>query len=193
MQKIITQKEKDKVSHRNQLIIGLILILLMVLSTAGYALTGGEREKNNQKKIDYKGVSFIQESEYWSFNLEGYSFITLYNPQETEDIFFLDTLGLQDYSNKPLYFVGKGEAVYELSRNLNQFVLRMQEACLANENCSVDLPVKDCSTDNVIVIKEPLKNENNRILKEDNCVYIISSLENQTRYADAFLFKALGL
>lgn len=192
MKKIITKGEQDKITYRNQIIIGLVLILLMVFSTLGYALTGrGDNE--GIKKISYKGIDFIQEdSEYWSFNMQDYGFMTRYNPTETENIFFFDYLNLQDYSNKPLYFVGTGEPVYEISRNLNPFVLRMQEACLNEENCSENLPLKNCS-DNVIVIREPLKNENNKIYQENNCVFIIAELENQTMYSDVFLFRVLGL
>ena len=61
-----------------------------------------------------------------------------------------------------------------------------------SEDCDKDLPIKNCSEDNVIVIKEPEK-ENENIHQEEKCVYITASFENQTKYADAFLFKILGI
>ena len=92
MRRILTHEQKDKNVRRNQLIIGLILILVMVFGTVGYAFGGKENE--NSEKIEYKGIEFIKTNEYWNFNLQGYNFITKYNPKEVENITFLSSLQL---------------------------------------------------------------------------------------------------
>lgn len=194
MKKIITRDEKDNKVKRNQLIIGLILILVMVFGTVGYAFS--DKSNGNSEKIEYNDIEFIKNNDYWDFSIQNYNFVTKYNPQETENISFLSYSSINNYANKPLYLVSDfNEPNYEISRNLNPFVLRIQKACL-NEPCEGNLPIKNCSSDNIIIIQEP-KNEKEdikeSIYQQDNCIFIISSIENQTRYVDAFLFKTLGI
>lgn len=191
----MTREEQAKKTKRNQLIIGILLILLMTLSTVGYALS--TRDNNEEtNKIKYKDIDFVKNSEYWYFTLNGQEFATRYNPKEVENVSigFL-YLKLNDYSNEPLYFASNfQDANYELKRNLYPFALRIQDACMNKLNCSVpNLPLKNCSSDNVIIIKEPVKGDKERINQEDRCVFINANLENQTIYADAFLFKILGI
>lgn len=194
MRKIISRSEKYKKVRINQLIIGLILIGVMIFGTLSYAFSSKENE--NSEKIKYNGIEFIKTDEYWNFKLQGYNFITKYNPIEIENITFLSYSSINNYAGKPLYFVGDfNEPNYEISRNLNPFILRAQKACL-NGPCVGNLPIKNCSADNIIIIQEP-ENEKEgikeSIYQQDNCIFIISSIENQARYADAFLFKILGI
>jgi len=194
MRRILTQEQRDKKIRRNQLIIGLILILVMVFGTVSYAFS--DKENKNSEKIEYNGLKFVKDSSgYWNFNIQAHNFITKYNPKEVENITFLSYSSISDYANKPLYLVSDfNEPNYEISRNLNPFVLRIQNACISENNCIGNLPVKNCSADNVIIIKE-IDNESQKesIYQQDNCIFIISSIENQTRYVDAFLFKVLGI
>ncbi|MDD5740885.1 MAG: hypothetical protein PHH54_02780 [Candidatus Nanoarchaeia archaeon] len=193
MKGILSREEKGKKVRRSQLIIGLILILVMVFGTVGYAFS--DKSDENPEKIEYNGVKFIKANEYWNFNLNGNSFITKYNPKEVENITLVSYLSINSYTNKPLYIVSdSNEPNYEISRNLNPFVLRIQNSCISEEDCIGNLPVKNCSEDNVIIIKEP-KTEGitESIFQQDNCIFITSSIENQTRYADVFLFKILGI
>ena len=193
MKKIVTRNEKDKKVRRNQLIIGIILIGIMTFGTVGYAFS--DKSNENSEKIEYKGTEFIKADEYWNFNLNGNSFVMKYNPKEVENITFSSYLSINSYTNKPLYLVSDfNEPNYEISRNLNSFVLRMQNSCISEEDCIGNLPIKNCSEDNVIIIKE-LKTEDEKesIYQQDNCVFITASSENQARYADAFLFKILGI
>ena len=200
MRRIITKTQQNKKTKRNQLIIGLLLIGLMLFSVIGYALSGRGAEEDFEK-IEYKGIEFVQDtSGYWSFNIQGQNFLTKYNPIETEEISFSSDLNIADYSNKPLYFVGiLQEPNFEINRNLNSLVLRVQEACLSKKDCENDLPIKNCSFDNIIVIKElesDLEDESEEkedIYQQENCVFITASLGNQTKYADKFLFNILGI
>jgi len=192
MRKIISRAQKNKETKRNQIIIGVILIGIMLFGTLGYAFGGGE-ENSNADKLDYGGIEFVQDgSGYWHFNIQGYDFVTKYNPLETKDILFFDSLTINEYISKPLYFVSESnEPIFEIAKNLEQFVLRINERCL-DEACEKDFPVKNCSIENVIVIKESV-DEINEIKQEENCVFITASFEEQTRYTDAFLFRILGL
>jgi len=200
MRRIITKTQQNKKTKRNQLIIGLLLIGLMLFSVIGYALSGRGAEENLEK-IEYNGIEFLQDnSGYWSFKIDGIDFLTKYNPKETEKISFSSDLNINDYSNKPLYFVGIfQEPNFEINRNLNSFALRVQKACLSKKDCENDLPIKNCSVDNIIVIKEleidleEESEEKENIYQQENCIFITASLGNQTKYADKFLFNVLGI
>lgn len=192
MKKLLTREEQDKKKKRNQLIVGLILIGLMLFSTAGYALSDREESSLDIKDINYNGIDFIKDSsDYWRFNLNGYDFITQYNPEETRGIKNLNTKLLDGYKGKPLYFSGEAiPAFSEIERNLGKFALRTSMACL-NENCTQDYPIKECSEDNIIIIQ--ITDTSEGISQEENCIFINSNELNQTKYADAVLFKILGI
>lgn len=195
MEKIMTREEKDKKTRRNQLFIGGFLILIMIFSSVGYALN----DKGDETTIDkttYDGIDFIRDtSGYWNSVIQGQQFITRYNPKEINNINFLSTLRLVSYSNKPLYFVGNiGEGSSEISRNLDErIVLRIQQACLNEKDCIGNFPIKSCSIDNLIVFNEISNNETESMYQKENCVFISSVYENQTKYADKFLFNLLGI
>jgi hypothetical protein len=192
MRKIISRETKDNKNKRNQVIVGVFLIGIMLFGTLGYAFGG--REEENSKKIEYSGIEFVQDdSGYWRFNIQGNELVTVYNPEETEEIGFFIYSSINDYVNEPLYFVSEfQEPIFELGRDLNPFVLRIGEACLS-EDCERDFPVKNCSVDNIIIIEEPLDGEGANIYQEENCIFIIANSTEQIKYSDAFLFKILGI
>jgi len=193
MKKIISKGEKDRKIKRNQLLIGLVLIVLMVLSTLGFALTGRANNEDSDK-IEYQGVVFIRDSGFWFSEIKGKNYMTTYNAKEVENFSFPSYLTVENYRNKPLYFVGDlGDSTSEIARNLNDIALRMQSACLSEINCSENLPVKNCSDDNIIIMREPSEDEEESIFQEENCVFIIGSYQNQTKMADAFLFHLAGI
>jgi len=198
MRKILGQAERNKKNKRNQLFMGLILIFLMVFSTLGFAFGNSISGISNTEEIEHKGVEFIRDSNtgFWSFNIQDINFLTTYNPTEVDDIFFSNYQTIQGYTGKPLYFVGDSTAFSEFDRNLRgRFVVRINNACLSDE-CEGDFPVKDCSRDNIIIIREPVEGEfinQEEIYEDENCVYIIANTHNQIRYADAYLFELLGI
>ena len=192
MRKILSKEERKRKEKIKQLIIGGFLIVIMTLSVLGFALINTNKE--TKKEIEYKGIKFIQDnSGYWSSFIKGNQIFTKYNPLELQNISFFILYSIDNYANLPLYFVintSDQEAVLELKRNMNNFVLRLQDACLPDYKCKEDLPLKNCSTDNIIVIEE---SEENTIIQKENCIFIKSSFRNQIRYADAFLYRILGL
>jgi hypothetical protein len=193
MKKLLTKKQQQKRDHRNQLIVGILLISLMLFSTVGYAL-GGKGTEDKNSKVEYKDITFTKNSGYWSFNYQGTNFNTLYNPTELQNIPVLTPTTLQSYSQLPLYFVGDlGEPASELARNLNSLVLRINNACLPNTNCTNDYPIKNISTDNIIIIQEPIEDQTENIYQQEKAIFITASYTNQTKFADALLFKILGI
>lgn len=192
MKQILTREQEARKTRRNQLIIGIILVGLMILSTAGYAINN-EGQTTTSSQVKYKGITFVKSSDYWDFSFNGQNFITRYNPEEVKDINVFTQLTLNSYAGKPLYLVTEsGQPEIELTTNLKNSVLRIQNACISEKNCENNLPVKNCSIDNVIVIKEII-NATESIYQDKNCVFITAEYSNLTRYEDAFLFKILGI
>jgi hypothetical protein len=190
MRKIVSKEEGAKKQRRNQLIVGGGLILVMLASTLGYALT--RESKESSEKVIYNGFEFTKQSGFWSTNIDNYQFFFTYNPKEVPKI--NSALNpLSSYSGKPLYiYYENGEAATEIYRNLfyqNQIAERMQDACLKGEKCESNSPIKTCE-DNFIIIKE---SENEKITQNNSCVFIEGSSENLTKLSDGFLFDIVGI
>lgn len=188
MRKIISKQEEDKKRTRKQFIVGGVLIFIMLFSVIGYSFQG--KEKDNIKKINYNGVEFIKQDNFWITKQGNLNFAFKYNPYEAEKI-NSKINKLENYYGKPLYLSSEdSEASLEIYRNLDQIVQRIQFACLENEKCNDKaLPVKTCS-ENFIVIKE---SNNSEIKQQENCVFIYGNQENLTQLTDSFLFKAIEI
>ena len=189
MRNIENKKEAEKKSKRNQWIIGGILIFIMLGSTFGYVMFSSSDEDSNTEKVQYNGYEFVNQNGFWVTSISGYDFIFAFNPEQVEksdaEINLLNT-----YSGKVLYFFYESDAAsVEIFRNFGNVVLRFQGACITEENCPEDWPIRDC-TNNFILIKEA--NES-KIYQQDNCVFIEGPRENLTAITDEFLFKVTGI
>ena len=198
MKRIISNEDRERVNRRNQLIVGIILILLMLFSTVGFAFSFGI-SGNAVEEIEYNGIEFSRDvnTGYWNFNVGNNDFFTVYNPEEVQDIKFVNHKTIQNYAGKPLYFIGEaGDGFAELYRAISNFALRIGGACL-DEECKEDYPIKNCEIDNVIIIEEVIDNVEDNIKEgittKNNCVYIRAKPENLVKYADAYLFNLLGI
>ncbi len=191
MKKILTKSEKEKRERRNKTILGIILTFLLLASTAGFAFFSGDDEVQG-KTIEYNGREFYQdESGYYYTIISNKQFAFAYSPYETEDIQINFNPSILTYSNKPLFIVSDSpDFTSEIARNLQNSVLRMQEACYDDvENCRAELPIKNCS-ENLIV----LKYENiTSVTQKENCVIIKTKSGEAAKAADAFLYKLLGV
>lgn len=189
MKQIETKEIKERKATRNKTIIGVILAVLMLLSTVGYAFFSMEKADTSPvQKVRYNNLDFYKQGDFWQVQVSGYAFYFYYLPNETEKVFLNRTL--KDYNGKPLYFVNEGAAEQEVARNLVSFVSRMQQACLENESCTDDAPMKTC-TDNILIIKEESSLTNTIVRQEDNCIFILSN--NTIRSADSFVYRVLGV
>ncbi len=190
MRRIISKAEKERIARRNQWIIGIILVGLMVLSTAGYALTG--KGGQAEKKIEYNGYEFINKNGLWYASIGNFPFVFRYPPSqeiqlnETNNSFLKP---ISKYFQEPLYISSENsEAASEIYNNFKNIALRIQPACL-DENCTQDYPVKNCSS-NFIIIQ---KGKSAKILQKEDCVFIQGPEENLTQITDEFLFKIIGI
>lgn len=200
MRKILSQEEINKKERKNKLIISIVLVLVMLLSTLGYAFFSSDRNNagTESTKVEYNSIIFNQnENHLWNFDISGYSFETNYNPKDTENISVIMTKTVKDYQNKVIYFGADAkedisqEGNQEIYANINRFILRSNFACLS-ENCTEDYPIKNCSDNNIIIFKEDDEGIT-KIRDDGGCVYIYYNQNDEMRAADAFLFKILGV
>ncbi len=200
MRSIIDKRESAEKSKKNAVVIGLVLTLILLISSLGYSFLSSEDSGSTAKTQEFNGVEF-QQSGYgtWLFSISGNSFETRYNPVDTENISVIITKTLQNYNGNPIYFgINSKEDIStsgntEIMRNLQRIVARSNFACLS-DSCEENYPVKSCASDNIIIFeKEQETSGFSRIRDEEGCVRIYTSEEDAERAADAFLFKILGL
>jgi len=188
MRKIISQEEKSKKDRRNQFIIGIILVLVMLFSVLGYSFGTSEEEIQNLDTVYYGNYKFLKSNGIWKIDLYGKQLYFNNFPNET--ILTNEINLLNSYQNLPLYIYSNNSNVdLELYRTLGQFVQRMQNACPANKTCEQDFPIKNCEN-NFIIVQE--SSENN-IRQENKCVFVEGKKEDLLRMTDEFLFKVFSI
>jgi hypothetical protein len=196
MKKIVTNEKKQKKQAINKTIFGIFMVAIMVIGIGGYAFLSNPNENVINKKIRYNGIDFtLQENNLWYFEIQEYSFLTQYNPEQTENISINVPVTINNYVGKPLYFSGQdGIGKQEIAINLQELISRMpQDACvqgMEDIECQKDDPIKNCSQDNIIIFKEENFTEVN---KNKNCIIINSPYYEQARVSDAFLYKIFGI
>ncbi|MBI2630305.1 hypothetical protein HYW76_04325 [Candidatus Pacearchaeota archaeon] len=187
MRKIITQEEREKKESRNKVIISVVIGVILILSSVGYAFY--QSDSKTTQKIDYNGIRFsLLDDGLWHAVINENSYAFSFNPQETENISANINYNLDSYTGKPLYFSydSPGEGVQEIIRNIGGVAERYQSACV--EECELDFPVKKCTEDNIIIIKD---SNVTRIKQTDKCIYIFAKPEDILRASDEFLFNLL--
>ncbi|MBT7102223.1 hypothetical protein HN935_01805 [archaeon] len=184
MRKIRTKADADRKMKRNNLIVGIVLVGLLVLSTAGYSLISSDEEDSDG--VSEFGVDFYRSNNMWAAEIGGGVFWFQNLPSEVSDIDVNISIGLGDYANQPLYFVNPNEGASEILNNFGNYVLRYQEACLVNSSCDGDLPAKGCDS-NLIIFES---GDSNIVYQNESCVFIVG---DAVRATDAFLYNVLGV
>ena len=185
--RIRARRESKKKQRMNQIIVGGILVLVMLMSVLGYAFQGGS--DGSSEEIEYNGFKFVEQDGYWFTNFEDRELIFLYNPLEIDE----KGIGLktfENYESKPLYIYSENTpALGEIYRNLEGIYQRIQFACPEGKECEEDVPEKSCEN-NFIIIKI---SQENKIVQENNCVFIEGVEEDLAKLSDEFLFEIFSI
>ncbi|MFA4960608.1 MAG: hypothetical protein WC548_02990 [Candidatus Pacearchaeota archaeon] len=182
IRKIKNQNDIKKAKRRNQIILGIILIFILVGSML---LVDKAGDSKDESKTTENGVEFYNINDVWQTQIGQQVFAFSYLPSEL-DIEAKGVFSIADYYSKPIYFNDlNNEGAIEILMNIGNFIQRYQEAC-ETENCEKNLPTKTCE-DIFFIFKE---GENSSVYKKDNCVYITG---DSKKGADAFLYKALNI
>lgn len=211
MRKIESKAEMQKKQRKNQLIVGVILVAIMVLSTAGYSIMDrGETETGGTET--YNNFKFASVAGRWGVQKQGFNLATRYLPKEVENISYQAAISANSFNGKEVYFVALSDdakmVANEVATNLP--VLRAQFACIeddANRTECSDLPLKTCSNFVFIIDEKRFNNASSsinnsanfntpikpKIYQKENCITIEASSKDMMRAADRFLFGAYGI
>jgi len=186
MRKILTAEEIASRDKRRNQIITIVLLLILLISSAGYAFT---YRADNQNAIDPQSNKVQNYGNQWVVNWGGTQHVFSSSPESSFNATELDFApDISKYYNKPLYIYSKSDIISnEIAVNLGVYAERTNRACYEDyEDCEKsDWPTKNC-TDNLIVYTSA--NEN-KITQEDNCIFI----EGDIRAVDAFLYREIGI
>lgn len=182
MRKIKTAEDIARAERRNKFIGGLIVIVLLTVSSLGYSLMSSDNN-GAANSVEESGLTFVKSGGLWVTEISGETFYFQYLPSEVADVSVDLNLSFGDYAGSVLYFVNSREGTGEILNNFNGYILRYQEACL-DDTCGKDLPVKDCSS-NLIVFAEG----DNYVGNNGSCVYITGDL----KATDAFLYEIFDI
>jgi len=195
MKRLVSKQDLEKKSRRNKTIMSFGLVLVMLLSIAGFAFQGGQGNSNGdgnvEEKVTYNGVDFSLINGLWVAGV----FAFIYNPYEIGE--FLTSAGgeisvVDNYEGKVVYIYSEDiDSESEVRGNLGQIASRVNGACVEGVKCVGGFPLKNCEGgDPLIIIKEETENS---IRQENNCVLIEGPKEGLLPLTDSFLFKILGV
>jgi len=204
IKRIESTEAKTKKEKRNKILMGIIISAIMIASTASFAFFSQEEDSSSKQK--YNNFTFNKNGGFWQANSKGITVITIYLPQETENITCekCNSANFNIFQNKEVYFsvdsLIPNNAINEIGRNLKGIAKRMQYSCLQeSENSSFcieqDLPVKTCPEDlyaSYFVFEfKQLETNATKVLYSGSCITIEAkdSIEF-AKAADAFIFAA---
>jgi len=190
IRKITSKQDEEKRRKRNQIIVSVILVSIMVFSTLGYSFgTNSGEKKNPETVINYNGYDFTYLNGFWVVNVSENSFGFTSNPNEAYPI-NSTVKQLADYSGKILYLYSENpDAESEILRNLYLVSQGVVYACPEGKICDSGVPTKNCEN-NFIIIRE--KSET-KISQNESCVYIEGTADDLTKITDGFLLKTIGI
>ncbi len=185
IRKIQTPEELERKKKRNARIISVSMLLLLLISSLGFAFitssptsnpegsgdsnsqfeeTSEERTENDRIQVQYQGTTF--------------NLLSTYN--EIKNITINTTISPSNYSRSTLYISANNTGILqEFGSTIGKLSPRLQKACYGP--CGENIPEKNCS-DYLIVWTESEKNE---IYQEDKCVFI----KGDMRAVDAFIYN----
>ncbi len=173
MKRIETLTQKEERERKRARYIGLFLLIIMILSTLGFAL------------LSYTSTSPPPSNTPDAFGrspltVNGQTFYLTTSSKDVSNISVSINATLREYIGNTLYVSSENPAtLYELTSTLGKFVSKMQEACYGP--CEKNLPEKNCSLPFIIVNES----EELNVRQEDQCIFI----QGDIRSADAFLYR----
>lgn len=220
MRKIKTMADVERVRRRNNIILGVIMIALLVGSSLGYSLMSADGD--SEDVVNEGGFDFVRDGGMWKAGIVDDVFGFRYLPSEVSDVEMNVSIELGTYSGQPLYFVNPGEGVSEILGNIGRYVLRYQESCLQRDSEIRDLELGISGDDDLANLSDsdgnvslvngsvdeiscggdlPVKDcsqnlivfvqgNETRVYSEESCVFIVGDV---LRGSDAFLYKLLGI
>lgn len=217
MRRLASIADVERTRRRNNIILGVTMIVLMLGSSLGYSLMSADGGSDNS--VSEMGFDFVRDGGMWKMIVDGEIFGFRYLPSEVSDVEVNLSVDLGMYSGQPLYFVNPGEGLNDILANLDRYILRYQEACFrqdsvesvvdggwsddlvnltdSNENVSLEVNESEVVCEGDLPMKDCSSNlivfiEGNetRVYGEDRCVFIVG---DASLGSNAFLYEVLDI
>ena len=183
MRSIETFEAKETRLKKRRVALSVILVVLMLGSTLGYAFSLFGRDTSTGNGNENKGL--VYQNGLWTLTRDDGSVLVFSNSlEETRNVSVEINLGLYDYYQQPVFIVSNNSlADLEIGRIINTAANRMQKACYGA--CEEELPEKGCD-EFLIIFNE---SDEKRVYQENKCIFI----EGDMTSVDAFLYKIVDL
>lgn len=180
MRALETQETLEKRRQRNQIILSVAMIVILLGSTAGYAISLITDSESDREFIT---VPYFN-GNAWIVPAEGLQFVLQSSPEEARNVSVDGSFSLAQYRGQAVYVAADSEAIQqELAGVFNAFAQRLQRACYGTCD-NTALPEKDCTSP--LIVWTP--GETSRVYANASCVFI----EGDYTAVDAFLYQLLG-
>ncbi|MAG47694.1 hypothetical protein CL617_03740 [archaeon] len=180
---------------KKKIIFGSIIIFLMVSSVLGFILPyGNDSSGNNGNSVNVNGVEIQQANNgLWFVDRNGVQVVFSYLPDTLVDIivpefsFFTDKMYIifdPEDNDESFNFLMQKTAV-----GLTSLSIRPVFACSGEENCDLDIPVRDCNSDAIYLKKD---NQSESYI-DNKCLVLQGDDIELDRYIDKLNYRFLGI
>jgi hypothetical protein len=190
-----TKESRDKKTRNRNIFFGIIIAIVMVAGTVGWAISSGEKESIEK----YNGFVFSKGTDnYWHDQSIGLK--TTFLPKEVENITSEGILNIEKFAGKTLYLsvstIEEKQAALEIATNLQSFANRIQFACPEdiNDSFCADQPIKNCndtSLDSAIIVVS--EGNLTKSVYTSGCLTITGDGEDLIKVADKATFLIFGV
>ena len=204
--KFETADERQKRSDRTKMIFSIIMVSILLMSVASFALFYNQSTSQESGSTRYNNYKFVYSTEGWETSIKTtrgqYYIATKYLPNDVENINYLGSSISKNDFQSIIYLVAKTDAeraaAIEIDKNL--IAQKKETACLpedANESACYNMTIKNCESANYlqkIIVLDETDNENETsIIYSSNCLRIKGSQHNLIRAADKAVFMIFDI
>lgn len=187
IRKIETHEESEKKRKRNTLMLSIIMIGILLFSTAGYFTFKGNEDGGSETKYENPTST----GDYWVLNYGGAKLRFSSSPESAKNVSILFSKTMEDYYGKTIYVASESELTSdEIISTLGRFTARTQKACYGN--CTKNLPERKCGLNETMIVVGANSidlTEKGKVYEANNCVFI----EGGIIQVDAFLYRLFGV
>ena len=194
MKKIVSKTQLKKSQQRKQLFAGLLLVGLMIFSTIAYSFMSRDNEETSSNAFYYQGLGFVEQNGYYFAN-NGQFQITLLNDPRLNNVPLEINLNtsLAKIYDFPLYldsedYLSSSLIVQNLGPEVNGIAQRVQFACMDEDDCKEEYPIKSCS-ENLFIIRY---SNDSKIETFEGCTFIFGSESEITKVVDKMILTLFG-
>ncbi len=184
--------------EKKKLIVGAFLSFILITSVLGFVLTFNDNAtepiiNNDFIEVNNVKIEKAQQQGLWVVNNNGIQ-ISFNNLPEN-----LNNIKIPEFSfqTDKVYIIFEPD---QFDNNLNYLLIKATQglnsanyktvfACTKEENCNLDVPVKDCNSYALYINR---KNDS-KIYIKDNCLILEGQDSDLDRYVDKINYKLIGV